>query len=178
MPNPQTIRNHKHLQFLGTLLHDPNIFHLNRRSVSGAFSVGLFMAFVPVPLQMIFAAIGAIVLRVNLPISVALVWITNPLTIPPIYYFTYKVGTWILQTPVRDIQFELSTHWLMGELGAIWQPLLLGCFVTGAVFALLGNLSIRLFWRLYVGQNWRKRRQDRADKRRQAKKNRQKNNTN
>ncbi|NOX92117.1 MAG: DUF2062 domain-containing protein, partial [Gammaproteobacteria bacterium] len=65
MPNPQMIRNHKHLQFLGTLLHDPNIFHLNRRSVSGAFSVGLFMAFVPIPLQMIFAAIGAIVLRVN-----------------------------------------------------------------------------------------------------------------
>ncbi|MCF6336796.1 MAG: DUF2062 domain-containing protein [Gammaproteobacteria bacterium] len=167
MPNQQKIRDHKHLQFLGVLLHDPNIFHLNRRSVSGAFSVGLFMAFVPIPLQMIFAAIGAIVLRVNLPISVALVWITNPLTIPPIYYFTYKVGTWILQTPVRDIQFELSTHWLMGELGLIWQPLLLGCLVTSTVLALLGNLAIRLFWRLYVSQSWRKRRQDRAERKRQ-----------
>jgi len=164
MPDQQTIRNHKHLQFLGTLLHDPNIFHLNRRSVSGAFSVGLFMAFVPVPLQMVLAAIGAIMLRVNLPISVALVWITNPLTIPPIYYFAYKVGTWILQTPARDIQFELSTHWLMGELGVIWQPLLLGCFVSGVSFALLGNLSIRLFWRLYVGRNWLRRRQGRAHK--------------
>jgi len=169
MPNPQTIRSHRHLQFLGVLLHDPNIFHLNRRSVSGAFSVGLFMAFVPVPLQMIFAAIGAIVLRVNLPISVTLVWITNPLTIPPIYYFAYKVGTWILQTPVRDIQFELSTDWLMGELGVIWQPFLLGCFVSGAGFALLGNLSIRLFWRLYVSQNWRKRRQDRVERKRRRK---------
>ncbi len=164
MPDQKKIREHKRLRFLGTLLHDPNIFHLNRRSVSGAFSVGLFMAFVPVPLQMIFAAIGAIVLRVNLPISVALVWITNPLTIPPIYYFAYKVGTWILQTPVRDVQFELSTHWIMGELGVIWQPLLLGCFVMSVVFALLGNLSIRLFWRLYVSQNWRKRRQDRTER--------------
>jgi len=167
MPDQQTIRNHKRLQFLGTLLHDPNIFHLNRRSVSGAFSVGLFMAFVPVPLQMVLAAIGAIALRVNLPISVALVWITNPLTIPPLYYFAYKVGTWILQTPVRDFQFELSTHWIMGELGVIWQPFLLGCFVSGLGLALLGNLSIRLFWRLYVGRNWLKRRQDRANKKRQ-----------
>ncbi|NOX92653.1 MAG: DUF2062 domain-containing protein, partial [Gammaproteobacteria bacterium] len=91
------------------------------------------------------------------------------------YYFTYKVGTWILQTPVRDIQFELSTHWLMGELDLIWQPLLLGCLVTSTVLALLGNLAIRLFWRLYVNQSWRKRRQDRAERKRQRK---AKNNTN
>lgn len=164
MPNPQTIRNHKHLQFLGSLLHDPNIFHLNRRSVSGAFSVGLFMAFVPVPFQMVLAAIGAIVMRVNLPISITLVWITNPFTMPPIFYGAYKVGTWILQTPVRDIQFELSTQWLMHELTEIWQPFLLGCFVSGVVFAVLGNVSIRLFWRLQVTRNWQKRRQKRRQK--------------
>jgi len=159
------IRNHKHLQFLGTLLHDPNIFHLNRRSVSGAFSVGLFMAFVPVPFQMVLAAIGAIALRVNLPISVALVWITNPLTMPPIFYGAYKVGTWILQTPARDIQFVLSMEWLMHELAEIWQPFLLGCFVSGVFFAVLGNVSIRLFWRLHVNRNWKKRQMARAKKR-------------
>lgn len=159
MPNPQTIRNHKHLQFLGTLLHDPNIFHLNRRSVSGAFSVGLFMAFVPVPFQMVLAAIGAIVMRANLPISVALVWITNPLTMPPIFYGAYKLGAWILQTPVQDVEFVLSMEWMMHKLGEIWQPFLLGCFVSGLFFAVLGNVSIRLFWRLMVNRNWRKRQQ-------------------
>ena len=162
MPDQQKIRDHKHLQFLGTLLHDPNILHLNRRSVSGAFSVGLLMAFVPVPFQMVLAAIGAILIRVNLPISVALVWVTNPLTMPPIFYFAYKVGTWILQTPAQDLQFELSMAWLLEELGAIWQPFLLGCFVCGVVFAVLGNLSIRLLWRVHVGRSWQKRKQDRA----------------
>jgi uncharacterized protein len=164
MPDQQTIRDHKHLQFLGTLLHDPNILHLNRRSVSGAFSVGLFMAFVPVPFQMVLAAIGAIVMRVNLPISVALVWITNPLTMPPIFYFSYKVGAWILQIPVRDIEFVLSMEWLMRELGAIWQPFLLGSFVSGAAFAVLGNVGIRLLWRLMVSRNWRKRQQVRVNR--------------
>jgi len=164
MPDQQTIRDHKHLRFLGTLLHDPNILHLNRRSVSGAFSVGLLMAFVPVPFPMVLAAIGAIVMRVNLPISVALVWVTNPLTMPPIFYFAYKVGTWILHTPIRDIHFELSVDWLMGELGMIWQPFLLGCLVCGVTFALLGNVSIRLFWRLHVGRSWQRRKQKRRDK--------------
>ncbi len=163
MPDPHTIRDHKHLRFLGTLLHDPNILHLNRRSVSGAFSVGILMAFVPVPFQMVLAAIGAIVARVNLPISVALVWVTNPLTMPPIFYFAYKVGAWILHTPARDIEFVLSTEWLVHELGEVWQPFLLGCFVSGVFFAVLGNVAIRLFWRLHVGRNWVKRQKARAN---------------
>ena len=164
MPDHKKIRDHKHLKFLGALLHDPNILHLNRRSVAGGFSVGLFVAFVPVPFQMVLAAIGAIVARVNLPISVALVWITNPLTMPPIFYGAYKVGTWILDRPIQAIEFQLSVEWLMNELGTIWQPFLLGCFVCGVSFALLGNVFIRLFWRIHVGRNWRKRRRLRENK--------------
>jgi uncharacterized protein (DUF2062 family) len=157
LPDPEAVRDHKHLQFLGTLLHDPNIMHLNRRSVSGAFAVGLFFAFVPVPFQMILAAIGAIVARVNLPISVVLVWVTNPLTMPPMFYFAYKVGTWILNTPVREIHFQLSGEWLMQELGAVWEPFLLGCFVCAAASAVLGFAFVRGFWRLHVSRSWRHR---------------------
>jgi len=169
MPDHDTIRNHKHLQFLGTLLHDPNILHLNRRSVSGAFSVGLFMAFVPVPFQMVLAAIGAIVARVNLPISVGLVWITNPLTMPPMFYFAYKVGAWLLGTPAHEINFELSFEWLARELALIWQPFLLGCLVLGIVSAVLGNLLVRGLWRVQVGREWRKRRARRTEKPRRDK---------
>jgi uncharacterized protein len=163
MPDHQTIRDHKHLRFLGTLLHDPNILQLNRRSVAGAFSVGLFFAFMPVPFQMVLAALGAVAARVNLPISVALVWITNPLTMPPIFYFAYKVGTWLLDTPIQAMEFELSVEWLSHSLGEIWQPFLLGCFVCGASFALAGNVLIRLFWRGMVTWNWHKRGQKNSE---------------
>lgn len=161
MPDHKTIRDHRHLRFLGTLLHDPNILHLNRRSVSGAFSVGLFMAWVPVPFQMILGAIGAIVAKVNLPISVGLVWITNPITMPPMFYFAYKVGTWILAIPARPFTFDLTWEWLMRELGASWQPFLLGCLVCGVVSAVLGNVLIRGFWRFHVGRSWRERKEKR-----------------
>ena len=96
MPDHRTIREHRHLRFLGTLLHDPNLWHLNRRSASGAFAVGLFVAWVPVPFQMLLGAIGAILFRVNLPLSAALVWVSNPLTMPPLFYFAYLVGGWLL----------------------------------------------------------------------------------
>lgn len=157
MPDHHTVRNHKSLQFLGTLLHDPNIFHLNRKSVTGAFTVGLFCAFIPIPTQMALAAILAIIAKVNLPISVGLVWITNPITMPPIFYFCYKVGAWILSEPVRHVEFQLSFEWLMAELGAIWQPFLFGCFVVAVLSAALGNIAIRSIWRLAVVRNWRAR---------------------
>jgi len=44
MPDHQQIRNHKTLnRVFGNLLHDPNLLHMNRRSVSGAFFVGLLL---------------------------------------------------------------------------------------------------------------------------------------
>jgi uncharacterized protein (DUF2062 family) len=111
---------HRHLKILGPLIHDPNLLHLNRRSVSGAVSVGLFIAFIPVPFQMLLAAITSIFVRVNLPISVGLVWVSNPLTMPPLFYFAYKLGAWILHAPPQHFTFELSFDWLSQSLGMIW----------------------------------------------------------
>ncbi len=169
LPDHHKIRNHKHLRFFGQLLHDPNLWHLNRRSVSGAFSVGLFSAFVPIPFQMVLGAIGAIVWRVNLPISVGLVWLTNPITMPPVFYFAYKLGAWILGTSLHEgVTFEVSYEWIMEELAAIWQPFLLGCLVLGAASAVLGNITVRLLWRLhvvrYIKRKRLKRRQETSPK--------------
>ena len=151
MPDSEKIRNNKQLnKVFGTLLHDPNLLHLNRRSVSMAFFVGLFMSFVPLPSQMIMAAAVAILVRCNLPISVGLVWISNPVTMPPIFYFAYKIGAWVLGIPEREFTFELSWTWLGTELGAIWEPFLLGCAICGIVFGLLGFATIRLLWRLHI----------------------------
>jgi len=158
LPDHSKFREHKNLKLFGNLLHDPNIWHLNRRSVSGAFFIGLFCAWIPVPFQMVIAAAAAILVRVNLPISVVLVWVTNPLTMPPMFYFAYKVGGWILGTPAHKFNFELSLNWLMGELGHIWQPFLLGCFIVGIISAVGGYLAVQGFWRFHIFQYLKKRR--------------------
>lgn len=107
---------------------------------------------------MVIAAAIAIAARVNLPISVCLVWITNPVTMPAMFYFAYRVGIWILGTPAREFNFELSFEWLMVELGQIWQPFLLGCLVLGLASSLAAYLLTRLFWRFHIFQYIKKRR--------------------
>jgi hypothetical protein len=131
-------------------------------------AVGLFMAFVPIPFQMIPAAAFAIWFRVNLPISVTLVWLTNPLTMPPLFYFNYKLGTWILQRPVKDVTFaisdttfELSWTWITQEFASIWQPFLLGSLIVASLSALAGYWGTRAFWRLHVVRAWETRRKKR-----------------
>ena len=147
-------RNETLNRLFGTLLHDPNLLHINRRSISGAFFVGLSMAFVPVPFQMVLAAGLAIFMRVNLPVSVGLVWITNPVTMPALYYFCYELGQLILGGTLQEVHFELSFHWLQTVLGEIWQPFLLGSFIAGITVATLGMICVRLLWRLQVVRRW------------------------
>lgn len=150
LPKPQTIRENKTLQIFGDWLHEPNLWHLNRRSVAGAFAVGLFFAWMPVPFQMALSAGAAIWFHTNLPLSIALVWITNPVTIPPMFYIAYIVGTWIVGEPAMDFSFELTFDWLLNELEAIWKPFLVGCFTLASISSLIGYFGIDAFWRFEV----------------------------
>lgn len=157
-PDLHLVRRHKSLHLFGDLLHSPNLWHLNRRSVAGGFAVGLFSAFVPIPFQMILAAAIAIVSRVNLPISVVLVWVSNPITMPPMFYSAFKLGQWVLDEAPGEFNFELSLDWLRTELTDIWQPFLLGCLLMGTASAVMGYAGIRLYWRYLVVQRLEKRR--------------------
>ncbi len=168
MPNPDSIREHKSLRFLGSLMHDPNLWHLNRHSVARAMAMGLFAAFIPLPLQMLLAACLAVMARGNLPISVGLVWLTNPITMPPVFYCTYKMGAWILQVPADEISGQLwprishffdEPSWELIQLlwKPILQPFLLGSVVCGVLAGLSGYVLTMLYWRWWVRHSWQKR---------------------
>lgn len=164
MPDHDSIKNNKHLQIFGDLLHNPHLWHLNRHSIAKAFAVGLFFAFVPVPFQMVLAAGMAIIVHSNLPLSIALVWLTNPLTMPVIFYFCYVVGTWVLGVPEQAFNFQLSWEWVANSIETIGPAFLLGCGVLGIIFAILGYFSIQLLWRYSVIKQWNKRKEKRIKK--------------
>ncbi len=159
LPEHHVIKEHKHLQFLGEHLHDPNLWHLNRRSVAKAVAVGFFCMYLPIPGQMIVAAILAILSGANLPLSVVLVWITNPLTMPPMFYAAYKLGAWVLGTEHQVSPDIFTFSGALHEMGEIWWPLLLGSLILGITLAGVGYVGARLLWRWIVIKSWQKRRQ-------------------
>lgn len=166
LPSPEAIRRQKALNVVRHLLLEPELWHLHRRSVGGAVFIGLFCAFLPLPIgQMVVAALLAVLGRCNLPIAVALVWVTNPLTFGPIFYFAYKLGAWLLGIDAAGAGWELSWEWLWQRMREIWWPLLLGSLVCGWVAGLTGSVLARLLWRLHVIRRWRERRATRRARR-------------
>ncbi len=157
LPHHTKIKEHKYLKHLGEHLHDPKLWHLNHRSVSKAVAAGLFIMYLPIPFQMLVAALVAIWLRINLPISVAIVWISNPLTMPPMFYAAYKLGAWIMGRPPQNFEFEASLVWLGQSLNGIMEPFLLGCLIMGSALAISGYFATQAFWRIMALRSRKKR---------------------
>jgi uncharacterized protein (DUF2062 family) len=156
-PKPETLKNHPHLKHLGQALHNPNLWHLNRRSAAGAVAIGLFCAWMPIPFQMILASILAMIFSVNLPLSVALVWLSNPLTMPPLFYGAYRLGAYLLNDPIVEFNFHLSFHWLVKMFETIAPALFLGCFILAFVSSVAGYFLCRIIWRVKITKKWQRR---------------------
>lgn len=154
-PKPETLKNHQYLGWLSQHFHTPSLWYFNRRSISKAFAIGLFCAFIPVPFQMLLAAPAAILFSANLPLSVALVWITNPLTMPPIFYACYQLGAWVLGVRIQQ-DFVMSLDYVWQVLDVIWQPFLLGCLLLSVVSSLAGYWTIQMIYRLKAYRRKRK----------------------
>lgn len=175
MPDPDQIKSMKGLGFLGRRLADPNIWHLNRHSASWATFWGLFCACLPMPMQMVPGALGAVLFRINLPLVIVMVWISNPLTMVPMLYVGYLIGSWMLNLPaVRPSEIgqllEQSTQHMLSWFGLAERvanpdrvefhlmPLLLGNVVLGLITGLVGFLVVRVLWRRHAIRQWERRR--------------------
>jgi hypothetical protein len=171
MPSVDKVREIKAFGMFGDTLFHPALWHLNRRSAAGGVAVGLFCGLIPGPLQMLGAAIGALLFRVNLPLALAATLYTNPLTIVPLYLVAYEIGSFVLGAsgslhvpPGPDWDFgrplqsiEALGAWAM-SLGA---PLALGVFLLACLISASGYLMVRLAWSVYLRRTWQARKQSR-----------------
>jgi uncharacterized protein (DUF2062 family) len=146
------------------LLENPAYWSLNRRNVARAFALGLLLAFVPLPVHMVLAALLALLLRLNIPAAVAGTLIVNPLTAVPLYILAYRVGRTLLSVPPRPFHFELSLHWLATGLVPIWKPFLLGCLVLGVCVALTGYVVLGSLWHMNLVIKYHRRKRASAAK--------------
>jgi len=146
------------------LLHDHRLWGIRRRTVVPAVAIGFFVAYLPTPGHMLMAALLALLFRVNIPVAVLATWISNPVTMGPMYYFAYRFGRGLLNTPLREFEFELSWDWVTHTFVTIWQPMLLGCVILGMAVAILGYVILDLFWRSSIADYKSRKRNSRRDR--------------
>jgi uncharacterized protein (DUF2062 family) len=168
LPNHESIRSNRWLApFENTLLH-PRLWHLNRHSAAGAVASGMFCGLIPGPLQMIGAAICAVVFRVNLPLAMLTTLYTNPFTIVPLYIVAFALGQWALPgehrrfvaPPEPGVDGLMAwTHALIDWMIGLGTPLVVGLVLLASALAISGYFAVRLAWRIYLVRAWRQRRQ-------------------
>jgi uncharacterized protein (DUF2062 family) len=90
-----------------------------------------------------------------------MVWLTNPITMPAVFFCTYQTGAWLMDVPARHLPDELTWEWISGELSTLWQPFLLGSVVTGLVLGALAYCLVMMYWRWWVGRQWKRRKRNR-----------------
>jgi uncharacterized protein (DUF2062 family) len=147
------------LRWARLLLDNPQYWSLNRRNVTRAFALGLFIAFIPLPVHAVGAAALALLLGLNVPAAVFGTLVVNPLTAVPLYLVAYRVGRMILHEPPRPFHFELSLHWLNTGLLPIWKPFLLGCLVIGSATAIVGYVLLGSIWHISLVMKYHSRKQ-------------------
>lgn len=111
----------------------------------------------PLPFHMLTAAALAIFFNANIPLSISVVWVSNPLTMGPIYYFNYWLGAQILDHPIVLSDFKLSFKWLASEIHAIWEPLMVGSLIVGLVSGIVGAAIINGLWHWNARRHWANR---------------------
>jgi len=158
LPARAQLRERWFLRPFNALLHDPALWATHRKNVLKAFAVGLFASFMPIPGQTVLSTLAGLWLRVNLPVVVLASWFANPVTIGPMYYACYRVGSWLLDRKPGGFPDAVTFEWLWSEIGRVWQPLLLGCLVLGTVVTALSVLLLNQVWIRMSRQRFRERR--------------------
>jgi len=144
------------------LLQDHRLWTIRRRNVVPAFSLGLFIAFLPLPMHIILAALVALAMRINIPVAAVSTLVSNPLTIGPQFYLCYQVGLGLLGLDPQPFEFEPTAAWFGNQFLNIWQPLLLGCLLLGTVAATVGYITLDMLWRASIADYLAKRRAEKA----------------
>ena len=86
----------------------------------------------PLPFQMLAAALIAYLTRVNIPAAIACTWVSNPLTTPLLLLAQYKLGNVIIgRTPAEEPAADVLAFLSRAPL-----PLLAGAFLSGAIVSL------------------------------------------
>lgn len=147
---PKSIEETAHSSWLKKQIHAPHLWDFHREAVARGVAVGIFAGIIPIlPFQTLLAICIAILLRANLPIALLASWISNPITILPLAYFTYYIGNLVLGGSKSDVVLE-NFSWGMDGIAEAWSsfgiPFIVGLPIVAISAALLSYFLVILIW--------------------------------
>src|ERR1700691_3097446 len=160
-PDRSTLERHWCLKHFTAVMLDRRCWTFNRAGVSRSFALGLFIAFIPpttLPVHLVSCALLVLYFRLTLPVLIATVFISNPLTWVPQVAGSLWVGAKLLGLDLMPFLHAIRHHTLWADMVVLWPPLLLGALVLGLVAAASGYVLAQAAWRARVIYQLRRRR--------------------
>ena len=164
IPTRESVHHYRLLRPFARHLSKSELWRFHRRSVPRAVALGLGVGVIIPFMHTVIAAILAIPLRANVAIAAGFTLVVNPLTIPPMYYAAYRIGSWELHhdatlvnpATAERVSSELGRFlfWIHEASGSI----ALGVLTIAAIAATCGYIVSALLWRWRLGTRWRGRR--------------------
>ncbi|HEX9181870.1 MAG TPA: DUF2062 domain-containing protein [Burkholderiales bacterium] len=139
LPSADRLASVRGLRWLKPLAAKRELWRLDRRRVALGLSVGAFFGVMVPVAQILVATAVAFALRANLPAAALGTFVSNPLTIAPLYAAAYAAGAAVLGLPL-----ELPAM----DLAAVGRPLLVGAALLALALAATAWLTVEALWRL------------------------------
>lgn len=144
----KTTKHPKITEFLNRYNIPIDYFSATRKMIVRGVVLGVFIAFIPMPMQMAATLLFTPFFRFNVPIAVAMCWITNPVTMPPMYYIEYMAGSFLLGIEPEPVKMTLE--WFSDNLSKIFIPLYTGAFTFSIVGSIGSYFLVNWLWKKSV----------------------------
>lgn len=137
--------NHKLKKFIEKYKIPREYLSINRKSISRGVMIGLFWAFIPMPMQMLGVLALTPFIKFNVPIAISMVWLSNPITMPFMYYMEYQTGNFLLgREELANI--DLTLDWFSENWDNILYPLYVGTIPYSILLSSLAYYIINILW--------------------------------
>ena len=161
LPRRSNIHRYPVLKWFAKTAYDRSyLWSFKGNAMVQALFWGIWIAMLPiVGIQMIVVFLLALIVRANLPLIVALQWISNPFTMAPIYFADYEIGLIILELfgveYGRNKLLTAEFDWSSIEFADLWElvdtlpPMMVGGSVVGISLGVLAVFLYKAIAKLY-----------------------------
>lgn len=152
LKHPRKLKQSGVMRWFALHFLNKRVWKPTQHTLSGGMAIGTFITLQLLPIQMPAATIAAAIFRVNIPIAIAMCWVSNPVTMAVLVPLEYQVGKWVLDilTDVPSTPFptkfpeDIADMWLaMREHAPV---MLFGGVVLGAVLVPVSYVLTYVSW--------------------------------